>query len=107
MSEKKTLINPYLKIPSKEESHLDDLTKKNIEDITNAVLNNLGINDSTSLVAAYYGLVAVMSYIDYRMRDNGITDAVIEQAKINAESYVLGLISEELGVAIPQKKGLA
>ena len=83
---------------------LADLISKNIQDITDAVVKNLGIDDEYSLIAAYSGLVSVMSYFDYRLRENGTTDFIINKAKIGAEDYLLGLIADELNLS-PQKKG--
>ena len=87
--------------------YLADLIKKNIQDITAAVIDNLKDEDTKfSLIAAYSGLVSVMSYFDFRLREIETSNEVIEQTKKDAEVYVLGLIAEELNMT-PQKEGKA
>jgi len=93
-------------IQKEEAKFLSDLIQKNINDITNAVATNLVKETNYSLIAAYSGLVTVMSYFDFKLREAGISDATIVKAKNNAEDHVLCLISEELN-SVAQKKGEA
>lgn len=82
------------------------LIKKNVEDIIAVAYNNIDPEDIYTGLAVYSSLLAVANYMEYKMKEEGISLDVIESTKNSAENYALNLISEEKNLGV-QKKGEA
>ena len=80
------------------------LIKRNVDDIIAVIDANSQSDDIYTSLAAYSSLLAVSSYMEYNLREQGITDILIESTKNSAENYALNLISEERNLGV-QKKG--
>ncbi len=81
-----------------------ELIKKNVDDIISVITTNCKSSDIYTSLAAFSSLLAVANYMEYNLRDQQITNDVIEATKNSAESYALNLISEEKNLGV-QKKG--